>query len=115
MGLIVPVYRTANFVRGSFGGVFGSAANLCILNADAPYYPTDDIPAALVESHQPGCICVVPAVQDEHGVWVRKEKQIYMAGFNYAASSDGRFVRLCEKLLGHDFYGAVAIHDMEWK
>jgi hypothetical protein len=34
-----------------------------------------------------------------------------MDGGNFAATSDSRFNEACRKLLGHDFYGAVAIHD----
>jgi len=32
-------------------------------------------------------------------------------GGNFAASSDSRFSQACRELLGHHFYGAVAIHD----
>jgi hypothetical protein len=34
-----------------------------------------------------------------------------MAGGNFGSTSDGRFSEACRKLLGHDFYGAVPIHD----
>ena len=34
-----------------------------------------------------------------------------MDGGNFAASSDSRFSQACRELLGHHFYGAVAIHD----
>lgn len=34
-----------------------------------------------------------------------------MMGGNYAASSDSRFSELAAELLGHPFYGALAIHD----
>ena len=34
-----------------------------------------------------------------------------MMGGCYAATSDSRFSEMCEHLLGHRWYGAVAVHD----
>lgn len=34
-----------------------------------------------------------------------------MMGGSFAATSDSRFSRLCNRIIGQPFYGAVAIHD----
>ena len=71
-----------------------------------PHYPADDktpadVPVMVLEAHHAGCVRLRPA----------GEKRWCMFGGNFAHSSDSRFSEAIEKLLGHRFYGAVAIHD----
>jgi hypothetical protein len=111
MGLYVSVYRDArDDYDCTLGGISSQATQLCLINVSGPSQNSIDAPAAILESHVKGCLRIVPAELDEHGNWVPK-KGWYMMGGNYAATSDSRFSEACEALLGHRFYGAVAVHD----
>lgn len=101
MGLIVNVYRTAG-PDCTMGGISADANRLCLVNVPGPFNPSHDAPAAHLQSHVLGCLRIVPdGCNGRH----------MMMGGNYAATSDSRFSKACRDLLGHDFYGAVAIHD----
>jgi hypothetical protein len=101
MGLTVSVMRQAEFGDCSNNGVSARFSRLTLINVEGPFDPREDAPAAKLEQHRPGCLRVVPVGVDG---WK-------MFGGNYAACSDSRFSEACEELLGHRFYGAVAIHD----
>jgi hypothetical protein len=62
-------------------------------------------PAFVLEQHVPGCVRLVPLAP-----WPT-DKAGPMFGGCFGSTSDGRFGDAIEKLLGHRFYGAVAIHD----
>jgi hypothetical protein len=116
MGLIVEVYKSAR--KGMFsgmdctlGGISSKAGALCIVNIDGPFEPSSEYPAALlILGNLPGIVRIVPAEKTEAGGW-QKIPQWWMFGGNYAGTSDSRFSEAIERLLGHRFYGAVAIHD----
>lgn len=120
MGLNVEVYKSVR--RGLFdgmdctmGGISSKAETLCLVNVSGPFEPKEEwpamVPAAmLVKGNVPGALHIVPAVKNDAGEWV-PDSRWFMMGGNYAATSDSRFSDACEKMLGHAFYGAVAIHD----
>lgn len=115
MGLIAYVYRDAKLGDCTNGGLSGRCDRLTVVNAAGPFDPTDDMPAVLIDSHGRGIVRAVPARYDEGaGQWVpdRPDGAVGpMFGGNYLAASDSRFRKLCERLTGGSFYGAVAIHD----
>ena len=80
---------------------------LTIINADGPFEPDAEAPAAVIALTPYNNAKIVPA-DDAEGKGV-------MFGGNYAACSDSRFNEAIKKLTGQDFYGAVPIHDRkEW-
>ena len=104
MGLHVYVFRNA-LGDCTNGGISSKAKGLCVINIDGPCEPSPDYPAIeLVDGHLPGTLRLVPPGYEN--TW-------YMMGGNYGATSDSRFSETCEKMLGHRFYGAVAIHDRQ--
>lgn len=103
MGLTVSIYRTPGRDCTN-GGVSAFGSELTLINVDGPVDPSFDAPAAkLVPGHLPGTVRIVPEAIPE--------KRHSMFGGNYAATSDSRFTRAVEAIVGGPFYGAVAIHD----
>lgn len=120
MGLIISVYRNAEFGDCTNNGVSSRTSSLTVVNVDGPFTPTADRPAVLLERHQPGCLRIVPAVEAPPvapgliaiaGHRYTAAPGWHSMGGNYAGTSDSRFTVACEKLLGNKFYGAVAVHD----
>lgn len=101
MGLRVSVYRRGNW-DSTNGGVSGKVSDLTVINIDGPFEPTDDAPAVVLVEGALNTAKIVPV--DAVGQWT-------MFGGNYAACSDSRFSDAVAGILGHRFYGAVAIHD----
>ena len=104
MGLIVYIYRDRQLGDCTNGGISATADRLTLVNVPGPSEPDETAPAAILESHAPGCLRIVPQELKDLGAWP-------MMGGNFAHTSDSRFAGACERLLGHWFYGAVAIHD----
>lgn len=110
MGLILEVYRSP-LGDCTNGGISGRHTQLVAVNIPGPFEPGKNGPPVIIEKHQPGCLRIVPAyMSPAQGYWVPVPHHSSMGG-NYAATSDSRFSRVCEHLLGRPFYGAVAIHD----
>ena len=103
MGIRVAVYRNSLYGDCTLGGISSNNTELTLVNVPGPFEPTAYAPAAILESHTKGCLRIIPDVADPQP-W-------FMFGGNYAACSDSRVSETCEKLLGHRFYGAIAIHD----
>lgn len=103
MGLIVSVMRNADGRECTNGGVSSKAAKLCVVNVEGPFDPSEKYPAVRLELSSANALRIVPVVEGAQP-W-------FMMGGNYAATSDSRFNEACKRLLGHGFYGAVAIHD----
>lgn len=101
MGLPVSVYRHGKYDCTN-GGVSSRVTELTLINVDGPFEPTDKAPAAKLEQGPMNSVRIVPVECEGH--WT-------MFGGNYAACSDSRLSSAIQKLLGHRFYGAVAIHD----
>lgn len=93
-------------------GISSRANSLTVMNIDGPFEPSDDAPPVLLVEHHKGCLSLVPAERSPYGTaWRKVQGKHFMMGGNYGVTSDGRFGAKCETLLGHRFYGAVAIHD----
>ena len=104
MGLTVYVYKHGGY-DGTLDGISGKAQMLTLTNVDGPFAPTEKCPAAkLVQGAFPGTVVIKPDAPGD-------EKKWWMAGGNFAATSDSRFWQAIEKIIGARFYGAVAIHD----
>jgi len=108
MGLHIEIYRHNDWGDCTNNGVTSQERNhrgLCLTNVDGPFDPDDDYPACKLEKvthHWGSHVRIVP---DE------LEGKPSMMGGNYAATSDSRFNEAIEKLLGHNFYGALPVHD----
>ena len=103
MGLKVSVFRHGNYDCTN-GGISSKASELCIVNLPGSAEPSEDCPAARLIVRSPCGKPILSIVPDGEERWT-------MFGGNYAACSGNGFSDACSKLLGHKFYGAVAIHD----
>ena len=103
MGLNVNIYKCSKFGDCTLNGVSSrDIEGLCLTNVEGPFEPSDLYPAAKLKKGPFNSLHIKPAWnEDEHT----------MDGGNFAATSDSRFSDACRELLGHHFYGAVAIHD----
>ena len=103
MGLNVGIYRDTS--NNGVTSEWRMHLGLCLTNVDGPFDPSKDYPAAKlvkVTHHWGSHVKIVPdEVEGNHS----------MMGGNYAATSDSRFREAIEKLLGHNFYGALPVHD----
>ncbi len=103
MGLLISIYKNTRYGDCTLNGVSSrKIKGLCITNIDAPFEPDEDYPPAKLEENAFNSVRIVP--EECEGKWS-------MMGGNYGASSDSRFAEKIEEILGHRFYGAVAIHD----
>lgn len=84
MGLIIDVYRRPADLDCTLGGVSGQRTELTVVNIDGPFEPNPSRPAVILESHQPGCLRIVPA--EKLGNGYVKIKSWMMAGGNYGAT-----------------------------
>lgn len=105
MGIQVYVFRHGNYDCTN-GGISSKATELCLVNLPGSAEPSEDCPAARLIVRTPfgdskPLLTIVPDGEER---WT-------MFGGNYAACSGNGFSDACSKLLGHKFYGAVAIHD----
>tara|TARA_R100000231_G_scaffold49082_1_gene41962 strand:- start:107 stop:436 length:330 start_codon:yes stop_codon:yes gene_type:complete len=104
MGLQVEIYRSTTTVDCTNGGMSSrqGVRGFTLTNVEGPSQPSPIYPAAKLKKGAFNSLHIKPAWnEDEHT----------MDGGNFAASSDSRFSQACRELLGHHFYGAVAIHD----
>ena len=116
MGMLVSVYKTSygaepfGDVDCTAGGISSKSNMLCVTNVDGPFEPSEDRPAAVLVMAEPiGGMKILRIEPEDAG------KKWTCFGGNYAATSDSRFTKKCEELLGVTFHGAVAIHDrIEW-
>ena len=105
MGLLVNVYKTYGRDCTNGGVSSRDIEGLCLINVPGPFEPSDRYPAAqLIKQtfHFGSSVKIIPEEC--------KGKQTMMGG-NYAATSDSRFSDAIAARLGHNFYGAVPIHD----
>lgn len=110
MGILISVYRNAEHdLDCTLNGISSVFKTLCVVNVDGPFQPRTDAPPVRLEQHVKGCLRLVPVIQAGHG-WQDLPGHAMMGG-NYGGTSDSRFCDKCEILLGHRFYGVVAIHD----
>jgi len=104
MGITIWVHR------GTLGDCTNNGASarhdqLTLVDPDGgPFNATEEAPGVVLVEHVKGCLSLVPLDLLRSGRW-------HMFGGNFGHSCDGRFADACEQILGHRFYGAVAIHD----
>lgn len=112
MGMLIEIYRTKDLPDCTRNGISSKAGGLCLVNVEGPFAPHHDAPAAmLVKGNGPGLVKIVPAkLRPEDGTYVATDKWCMMGG-NYGATSDSRFHRAVEAIIGWPSYGAVPIHD----
>lgn len=103
----VEIYR-ASYLHGmdcSNGGI-SSTGDHVYVSVPRGYIEEDEIKdperICVLEKGPFGTIHAVP--RDIMSKWT-------MAGGTYIGTSDSRFTEACEALLGHTFYGLVALHD----
>jgi|TARA_B110000908_G_scaffold33424_1_gene40030 hypothetical protein len=113
MGIHVNIYKQARDEDSMFGnndctagGESSYAKGFCVVNAEGPFEPCEDYPAAELVMAEP-----IGGKKILRLIPVSKKDSWTMFGGNYAGTSDSRFGRLCDQLLGGSFYGAVAVHD----
>jgi hypothetical protein len=100
MGLIVSIYR-ADY--DSTMNVFHGKSRITLVNVDGPFQPTENAPAAKLVAGYGNTAIIVPADETEFD-------GVQMMGGTFASTSDSRFQRAVEKLVGVSHH-AVAIHD----
>lgn len=115
MGINVSVFRNAGGDDTTLNGVSSRHSRLCVVNVPGPFEPSDDCPAVLLlPGYVEGTLIIVEAWDinqpGQATKWVPRPGRP-MKGGNYAATSDSRFNRMCENMLGHPFYAGVPIHD----
>lgn len=115
MGLVADIYTSkATSYDCTKGGISSKAKDVCIVNAEGPFEPTDDRPAVILRKGAfPGIVVAVPAVKVGNNVWreMKKNGSTPMAGGNFISTSDSRFGEAVERITENVFYGAVALHD----
>ncbi len=115
-GLRVGVYKHGGF-DFSNGGASSRFQELVLVNVGGPSSVEEGNAAMLVEGNLAGTLKVVEAEWMEGGMnggdWVEKKGDGVgpMFGGCYVGTSDSRFEEACQYLLGHKFYGLVALHD----
>jgi hypothetical protein len=102
MGLILNVYRPADFPDCSNNGISARYDRLCVTNVSGPFDPSDDAPAVTLEKGPFNSVRLIP-VEDRHCDPI-------MFGGNYAGTSDSRFCQAVEEMCGYR-HGMIAIHD----
>jgi hypothetical protein len=125
-GLALYVARTAGLGDCTAGGITATHDRLTLVGVAAddgtvrPMTPdariravTPDAPAVALRVTIVGTpsVHVVPVESSPDGGYRVARGAWYMAGGNYASSSDARVGELLESLLGHRFYGALSVHD----
>ena len=104
MGLQVEIYRSDTFGDCTNGGISSRVGvrGFTLTNVEGADTPNANYPAAELKKGAFNSVHIKPA-------W--NEDQHTMDGGNFAATCDSRFNSAIKELLGHHFYGAVAIHD----
>lgn len=123
----LSVMRNVDFGDASRGGITDRHSRLALVGwttgngrwpAEVPTLPKRTIrgdEAPVILEHRDlwmagQSVWLVPATwNDDTEGWEAVRGTMF--GGNYAATSDARFGELIAELLGHPFYGAVAVHD----
>lgn len=102
MGLRVYIYRSD---YDSTLNVFHGRSVITLVNADGPFAPDDDAPAARLDRGPLGDPVIVPVDTPSD------RPAGPFAGGTYGATSDSRFDDAIRRVSGRSFHGAVPIHD----
>jgi hypothetical protein len=101
MGLRVDIFRSD--YRSTLN-LFDGVDCLTITNAEGPFAPAPNAPAALLVSGAFGEPIIVPSE-------IPANMAGPMFGGSYAATSDSRFGAAMKAVTGKSIYGALPIHD----
>jgi hypothetical protein len=104
-GIRLDIYRNSGPDWSNLGISYYCSEVTLILPGGGPFKPTEEAPAVVIEKGPLGSLRAVECGKEG---WS-------MMGGCYVASSDSRFSAWCEELLGHRWYGAVALHDRHEK
>ena len=85
MGMIVSVYRDANGVDATNGGLSSKVNNFVVTNVDGPFDPTDDMPAAVLAAGPFNTARIYPTD------YLNRNDGVVTFGGNLAFSCDSRF------------------------
>ena len=117
MGLHVKIYTERehkdDFMYGedcTNGGESSYAKGFCVTNAEGPFEPCKEYPAAKLIKQEFGFGCSLKLVPES-----ALDKNTSFGG-NFASTSDSRFGDACRELMGKDLgnmygLGPVSIHD----
>ena len=105
--LTAEIFTNPLYQRCSNGGASETHRKVTIVNASGPAAVHDDAPPVLIESHGPGILRAVPAMEEASGAW-KPAPGWHMMGGAYIASSDSRLTELCETLLRQSYAKALA-------
>ena len=115
--LTLHVYTNPMFEACSNDGITKNANRLTVVNVGGgtvdhfTYVDRADAPPVLLKERC-GNPILVPAELNDDNEWVEIDDGAGpMAGGAFAASCDSRFREAVENLIGHGWYGAVAVHD----
>lgn len=89
-------------------GGLSSKTNTCYIECEEGYIEESRVPQDQIVKLELGAFGSIHLVPIKE---VPKNNVGYMFGGCYVSTSDGRFDKMVEKLLGHRLYGAVALHD----
>jgi hypothetical protein len=119
MGVVLSIYKASGRSFSNYG-ISEFCDEVVCVNVPGPSEPSDERPAVfLVAGDVAGTVKVVPVVEwgrslGARGAYVLAQPEGTVGpvmGGCYVGTSDSRFVEAVEALLGHDFYGAVPLHD----
>lgn len=99
MGLLVSIHRGD---YDSEMNVFYGKRQVTVVNVEGPFEPREDAPAAKLVKGYGNTVIIVPADSDFDGA--------QMFGGTFGATSDSRFQRAVEEIVGVSHF-AVSIHD----
>jgi len=102
MGMIAHVYDSP-LGNCSNNGVSANFKQVCIVNVEGPFDPSDVAPAVrLIKREHAGNIVCIP---------LGLEGKLTMFGGAYVTTSDSRFGEAVRKLSGYEHSFPVALHD----
>jgi hypothetical protein len=101
MGMLAYIYDSP-LGNCSNNGVSAKAKQVCIINVEGPFSPSDDAPAVELVKRSTGNIVCKPIGLE--GEWT-------MFGGAFVYASDSRFSEAVRKLSGYDHGFPVALHD----
>jgi hypothetical protein len=101
MGILGHIYDSP-LGNCSNGGVSAKHTQVCVVNVDGPFEPTQDAPAVrLIKLSTGNLVCVPVGLEDK---WT-------MFGGAYVCTSDSRFTGAVERLSCYNHSFPVALHD----
>lgn len=105
MGLICGILEDKEIGNCSNGGISARFSRVCVVNAEGPFDPADDLPAVRIEQNKCGHWGGPVAYPEDTGEGVGP-----MFGGTFITTSDGRLGELLRKL-GYKHVRAVPLHD----